>query len=151
MEAPVDALARNLESDKVLTRDDRLPAFGAVDDGFRLHASPPTICLVFLVGQLVPYRLQVSVSLLQADAGLVDRFENGNIVDVDVHFGLMFPQELLDKDNFCPECFVRRVIHRRVYLAYKIIPRGVACDWNGMLAFLPVQKIEIGGAEGNEQ
>lgn|SRR6516162_10320272 len=151
MEALVDALARSLKSDTVLTRDNGLSAFGAVDACFPLHASPPTVCLVFLVGQLVPNRFQVPISLLQACTDLVDGFENGNVVDADAHFGLVFPEELLNKDDFCPQSLVCRVIHRRIYLAYKVIPRGVACDWNEMLAFLPVQKIEVGGDESNEQ
>lgn len=151
MEALVDALARNLESDKVLTRDDGLSAFGAVDDCFPLHASPSTICLVFLAGQLVSNRLQVLVSLLQAGAELVNGFENSNVVDADVHFGLLLPEELLDEDNLRPKSFVCRVIHGRIYLVHKVIPRRVAGNWNEWLAFLPVQKIEIRGDEGNEQ
>jgi len=151
MEALVDALAWDLESDKVFTRDNGLAAFGAVDDRFPLHSSPPRICLVFLVRQLVPNRLEVLVSLLQASAGLVDGPEDGNVVDSDVHFGLMFPEELLDEENLRPKSLVCRVIQRWIYLAYKVIPCGVACDWNEMLAFLPVQKIEIGGDESNEQ
>lgn len=151
MEALVDAFAWNLESDKVFTRDNGLPAFGAVDDCFPLHSSPPPICLVFLVGQLVPNRFEVLVSLLQASAGLVDGPEDGKVVDFDAHFGLMFPEELLDKENLCPKSLVCRVIQRWIYLAGKVIPRSVACDWNEMVAFLPVQKIEIGGDESNEQ
>ena len=37
MEALVDAFARDLETDKVLTRDNGLSAFAAVDDRFPFH------------------------------------------------------------------------------------------------------------------
>jgi hypothetical protein len=151
MEAPVDACAWNLESDKVFTRHNGLLAFGAVHDCFPLHSSPPSICLVFLAGQLVPNCFEVLVSLLQASAGLVDGPEDGNVVDSDAHFGLMFPEELLNKENLCPKSLVCRVIHRWIHLVYKVIPSGVACDCNEMLAFLSVQKIEIGGDESNEE
>jgi hypothetical protein len=151
VEALIDVFARNLESDKVLTLDNGLPAFGAVDSGFPFHGSSPALCFVFLVGQLLLNRFQVLISLLQASADLVDGFENGNVVDADVHFALMLPEELLDEDDFCPKSLVCRVINRWIYLVYKVIPRGVACDWDQMLAFLAVQKIEIGRDEGDKQ
>lgn len=82
---------------------------------------------------------------------MVNGFENSNVVDADVYFGLMLPEELLDEDNLRPKSFVCRVIHGRIYLVHKVIPRRVAGSWNEWLAFLPVQKIEIRGDEGNEQ
>lgn len=150
MKALVDAFARDLESDKVLTRDNGLSAF-VTDDGFPFHGSPPAPGAVFLVGQLLPDRFQILVRLVQASAGLVDGPEKGNVVDSDVYFALVFLEELLDEDNFRPKGLMCRVIHRRIYLAHKVIPRRVACDWNEMLAFLPEQKMEISGDEGDEQ
>lgn len=150
MEALIDLLAWSLESDKALTLDNGLPAL-ATDDCFPFHRSPPAPCFVFLVGQFDSNRLEVLVRLLQASAGLVDGSENGDVVDRDVPFPLVLPDKLLDEGDFCPKSLVCQVIHRWIYLVYKVIPRGVACGRNEMLAFLAVQKIEIGGDDGNEQ
>ena len=43
MEALVDSFAWDLESDKVLTLDNGLPAFGAVDNGFLSIAHLPPL------------------------------------------------------------------------------------------------------------
>jgi hypothetical protein len=136
----VGFVARNLEADKVFTRDNGLSALAAMDDCFSFHGSPPTLCLVFLEGQLVPDRFQVLVGLLQAGPSLVDSSENGNVVDSDAHFGLMFPKELLDQAKLFSKSLAWRVIRRRIDLVYEVIPRNIAHDWNGIPAFLPVKK-----------
>lgn len=111
MEALVGAFAWNLESDKVLTLDNGVSALRAVDNAFPFHGSSPVPWFVFLVGQLVSNRLQVPVSLLQAGANLVDGFENGDVVDLYVHFRPVLVEELLDEDNLCSKSLARRVVH----------------------------------------
>jgi len=112
--------------------------------------SPPVPRLVFFVGQLVPDRFQVLVGLLQAGARLVDGSEDGNVVDSDADFRLMFPQEFLNEDDLFSPSLLWRVVGQGIHLPYEVVPGGVANDGNAMLPFLPVQKTEIGGDEGNE-
>jgi len=94
VEKLIGFLPRHFATNKVFTRDDRLSAFEA-DGCLAFHGSPLAPCLVFLVGQLFPNRFQVLISLLQSDADLFDGFENSNVVNADVHFGLMFRQKSL--------------------------------------------------------
>ena len=108
MEALVNAFAWNLESGKVLTRENGLAAR-------RVNGS-----------------------------------EDGNVVDSDADFGLMFPQEFLNEDDLFSPSLLWRVVGHGIHLPYKVVPGDVANDGNAMLAFLPVQKREIGGGEGNE-
>ena len=35
-----------------------------------------------------------------------------------------------------PKGLACRAIHRRIYLAYKVIPGGIVYDWNDLLTFL---------------
>ncbi len=112
--------------------------------------SPPVPRLVFFVGRLVPDRFQVLVGLLQAGARLVDGSEDGNVVDSDADFGLMFPQKFLNEDDLFSPSLLWRVVGQGIHLPYEVVPGGVANDGNAMLPFLPVQKTEIGGDEGNE-
>jgi len=99
MKALLDASAWNLESGKVLARENRLPTMAETDDCFAFHGVTSRPRLVFFVGQLVPDRFQVLVGLLQAGARLVDGSEDGNVVDSDADFRLMFPQEFLNEDD----------------------------------------------------
>ena len=113
--------------------------------------SPPELCLLSLVGQLVPDCFQVFVGFLQAGAGLVDGFEDGNVVDSDARFPLMFSEELLNADNLLSQSFLCRLIHFGIDLVYEVVPRDVAHDGNDMPAFLPVQKIETTCDDRDEQ
>jgi hypothetical protein len=151
MKELVGFFAWDLEANKPFTRDNGLSAFAAMDDCFRFHGSPPELCLDFLVGQLVLDRFQVFVGFLQAGAGLVDGSEDGDVVDSDAHFELMFLEEPLDQVKLFSKSLVWRVIRRRIDLLYEVIPSDVAHDWNGIPAFLPVQKTEIGRNERDEQ
>ena len=80
----VGFVARNLEADKAFTRDNGALAFAAINDCFPFHGSPPALCLVFLVGQLVSDNFQVLVHLLQACASMVDGCEHGSVVESSV-------------------------------------------------------------------
>jgi len=55
MEELIGFLAGNLEADEAeaLPRDNQLLASATVNDGSRLHGSPPDPCLLFFVGQFV--------------------------------------------------------------------------------------------------
>ena len=150
MKALVDASAWSLESGKVLARENRLPTMAATDDCFAFHGVTSRPPLGILVGQLVPDRFQVLVGLLQAGARLVDGSEDGNVVNSDADFGLMFPQEFLNEDGLFSPSLLWRVIGQGIHLPYEVVQGGVANDANAMRPFLPVQKTEIGGGEGNE-
>jgi hypothetical protein len=56
MEEVVALLAGNLEADETeaFSRDNGLLTFAADDNGPEFHWSPPQICMLFLVRQLVP-------------------------------------------------------------------------------------------------
>jgi hypothetical protein len=151
MKELVDFFAWDLEANKPFTRDNGLSAFAAMDDCFWFHGSPPDLCLDLFVGQLVLDRFQVFVGFLQAGAGLVDGSEDGNVVDSDAHFELMFREELLDQDKLFSKSLVWRIIRRRIDLVYEVIPRDVAHDWNGIPVSLPAQEIDIGRDERDEQ
>lgn len=56
MEALVDAFARDLETDKVLTRDNGLLAFAAVDDRFPFHRFTSRALLRIPCGTTLPCR-----------------------------------------------------------------------------------------------
>jgi hypothetical protein len=64
MEELVAFLTGNLEEHEALPRDDQLMAFAAVDDGSKLHGSPPELCLPFPVGQFVSERFQILIGLV---------------------------------------------------------------------------------------
>jgi hypothetical protein len=117
----------------------------------RSMGSPPAPRLVFFVGQLVLDRFQVLVGLLQAGAGLVDGPEDGNVVDSDADFELMFPEEFLNEDDLFSQSLLWRVVGHRIHLPYEVVPGGVANDRNALLAFLPEQEIDIGSDECDKQ
>src|SRR5260370_7579209 len=87
----------------------------------RSMGSPPVPRLVFFVGQLVPDRFQVLVGLLQAGARLVDGSEDGNVVDSDADFGLMFPQKFLNENDLFSPSLLCRVFAPRILLPYPYV------------------------------
>lgn len=56
MEELIAFFAWNLEAHEppALSRNDRLQAFSAMDNGINLHMSLPELCLLFLLGQIHP-------------------------------------------------------------------------------------------------
>lgn len=140
-----------LEADKVFARDNGLVALTAVDDCFPFHRSPPELRLVFPVGQFVADCFQILVGSSQAGTGLVDGSKNGDVLDSHGDFRLMFPEEFLNHDDLFSQSLFWRVIRRGIDLGYKVIPRGIARNWNTVAWLPPVQQVQIADDKRDEQ
>ena len=66
MEEVVAFLSGNLEADvtEALSRDNGLHTFAADDNCSEFHRSPPQLCLLFLVGELVSQCFKIPVGFL---------------------------------------------------------------------------------------
>src|SRR5258707_15151122 len=53
-------------------RDNAPMALTGVEDDLRHHGLPPALCFLFLVGQLLPDRVQVLIAFLQAATDVVN-------------------------------------------------------------------------------
>ena len=103
------------------------------------------------VEQIVADCLQILVGFPQPGTRLVDGSEHGDVVDSHSDFGWMFPEELLHNDNLFSQSLFRRVIRRGMDLDYKVIPCGIARNWNTVARLPPVQQIEIAVDKRNEK
>jgi len=103
MEELVAVLAGNLEEHEALPRDNPLMKFAAVDDGSKLHGSPPELCLLFPVEQFVSERFQILIGLLQTSACVVNGPEYFEVVDSDSRFRCVRLEEFLDGQCFLGE------------------------------------------------
>jgi len=100
----------------------------ALDNDFALHGSSPKLRVVSYVGQPVADGFRVLIGLAQAAAGLVDGSRHGGFVGSYGDFGLLFPEELVNEENFSSQCLTWPMVRRRIDLEYKIIPSCVARD-----------------------
>jgi hypothetical protein len=136
MEELVGFRSWKLEANKAFTRDDGLLTLTALDNDFALHGSSPELRVVLYVGQPVADGFRVLIGLAQAAAGLVDGSKHGDFVGSCGDFGLVFPEELVNEENFSSQCLTWRMVRRGIDLEYKIIPSCVARDQKAV-AWLP--------------
>src|SRR5882672_1363493 len=151
VEEVVAFLAGNFEAGETETssRDNGLLTFAADEDCPEFQRSPPKLCLLFLVGQLVSQRFQIPIGFLKTSACLLNGLEHFEVVDTDSHLGLVRFEKLLDNEQFFVERILGRVVWQELDLDYEVIPSDVAHDVNDRGILFAIRSANIGADQGD--